>query len=76
MSNLTFVETIRTIFNGKPILKDIDNDQDFFDIGASSLTVVDMQMQIEKNLGFSVPTSTLMKNPTINGWANAYSEVA
>ena len=66
MSNLTFVETIRTIFNGKPILKDIDNDQDFFDIGASSLTVVDMQMQ----------TSTLMKNPTINGWANAYSEVA
>lgn len=70
-------EQIRNIitatFNEKPILKDIDADQDFFDVGASSLTVVDLQIQIEEVLKLAVQTSKLMAMPTLNGWIEAYT---
>ncbi|WJG11191.1 acyl carrier protein [Aliiglaciecola sp. LCG003] len=75
MKEKTFIDTIKSVFSQSAILKNIDLDQDFFDVGASSLTVVDMQLQLEKSLGIEVPTSTLMTNPTINGWASAYNQV-
>lgn len=62
------------IFRNKPIMKEINVDDDFFDLGASSLTVVDLQLDIESKLGVAVPTKTLMSQPTINGWVQAYSE--
>jgi acyl carrier protein len=64
---------ITKTFNDKPILKDIEADQDFFDLGASSLTVVDLQIQIEKLLDLAVETSKLMAMPTLNGWVEAYT---
>lgn len=67
-------KTITSIFNEKPILKGISITQDFFDLGASSLTIVDLQIQIEKVLGLVVQTSKLMTTPTLDGWVSAYVE--
>ncbi|MEM9523102.1 MAG: acyl carrier protein [Pseudomonadota bacterium] len=46
---------------------------DFFDSGISSLTVVNMQMEIENILNKKVETKELMKNPSIDGWVSVYS---
>jgi acyl carrier protein len=67
-------ERIVGLFDGKSILKGIAADQDFFDVGASSLTIVDLQLQVEELLGVSIPTSTLMSNPTIDAWVQLYSQ--
>lgn len=73
MSETQIRKIITSIFDEKPIFKDIEADQDFFDIGASSLTVVDLQIQIEEKLSIEVETSKLMAVPTINGWVAAYA---
>lgn len=65
---------IKEVFRSKPIMESIGDGDDFFDCGASSLTVVDLQLDIEEKLGITVPTSKLMKEPSINGWVAAYSE--
>ncbi len=67
-------QIIVDLFNKTPSLNGIDEEQDFFDIGASSLTIVDMQLQVEEALNVQVPTPVLMGNPTIKGWVSAYSE--
>ena len=72
MSDNDVRSTVTHFFDEKPILKGIDPDLDFFSIGASSLTVIDLQIQIEEALKLSVSTSTLMGNPTVNAWVNAY----
>ena len=66
--------TITDLFSSKPILKDIAADQDFFDVGASSLTIVDLQIQIEEALQVAVPTAQLMANPTLDAWVAAYAD--
>lgn len=73
MSNTEIHDSISSIFKEKPILADIESDTDFFDVGASSLTVVDLQIQIEQKLGIEVETSKLMATPTIDGWVAAYT---
>lgn len=67
-------QMIIDLFNNKPILRNIATDLDFFDVGASSLTIVDLQLQVESALGVSVPTSKLMANPTIDGWVSLYAQ--
>jgi D-alanine--poly(phosphoribitol) ligase subunit 2 len=52
------------------------DDEDFFGRGASSLTIVDLQLKIEDELGFKVPTSDLMLDPTIAGWSRIYRTAA
>lgn len=73
MSDSTIRNTIIEFFRSRPLLQDIAPHQDFFDVGASSLTIVDLQIQIEEALKVSVPTSVLMGNPTLDGWVAAYS---
>ena len=65
---------ITEMFRAKPIMESINENDDFFDLGASSLTVVDLQLDIESKLGVTVSTSELMKHPSINGWVAAYAE--
>ena len=65
-------ETILNIFNQKPLLKGMEENLEFFDAGLSSLTVVDLQIQVEKALSLKVETSILMGKPTINGWVDIY----
>ncbi|GAA80874.1 MULTISPECIES: acyl carrier protein [unclassified Pseudoalteromonas] len=72
MGEIKINEVIKGIFKEKPIFDGISQEQDFFDIGASSLTVVDLQIQIEDALNIEVPTSKLMENPTLKGWVASY----
>ena len=58
--------------NEKPLLKNIPHSADFFDLGASSLTIVDIQIQLENELGITVPTSKLMSSPTVDDWVKIY----
>lgn len=51
---------------------DLREDEDYFDRGASSLTIVELQLQIETELGLKVPTSDLMRDPSIAGWSRIY----
>ncbi|WP_444997361.1 acyl carrier protein [Aliikangiella sp. IMCC44359] len=76
MTEVNIREKIMNVLEQKPILKDIGSDQDFFDVGASSLTIVDMQMQLEEMLNLSVPTSKLMSNPTVDGWVSTYADAS
>ncbi|NIF39871.1 acyl carrier protein [Burkholderia sp. Tr-862] len=55
---------------------DLRGDEDFFDRGASSLTIVELQIQVENRLQVRVPTSKLMAAPTIDGWAGIYEAAA
>jgi acyl carrier protein len=73
MSETSIRKLITELFSQKPVLRGITADQDFFEIGASSLTVLDLQIQIEQALNVSVPTSELMSHPTIDGWVAAYA---
>lgn len=72
MSQTSIRELITELFSQKPMLRGIAADQDFFEVGASSLTIVDLQIQIEQALNVSVPTSELMRHPTLSGWVAAY----
>jgi D-alanine--poly(phosphoribitol) ligase subunit 2 len=74
MSDADVRAIVLGVIQSKTSLQDLSGDQDFFDAGVSSLTVIDMQLQIEEKLGVSVPTSHLMANPMINGWVLAYTE--
>jgi D-alanine--poly(phosphoribitol) ligase subunit 2 len=42
----------------------INLEDDFFDLGASSLTIVELQIQLENVLGLTAPTSSLMSSPS------------
>ncbi len=52
------------------------DDEDFFSRGASSLTIVDLQLKIEESLGCKVATSELMLDPSIAGWSRIYRAAA
>lgn len=73
---LNLKDVITNMVYEKPLLKDIEPDQDFFDAGASSLTIVDLQLQLEQAIGLKMPTGELMSNPTIDGWTQLYSEIS
>ena len=67
---------ILSSFREKEIMKNIEVEQDFFDLGVSSLTIVELQIVVEKELKLEVPTSTLMAAPTIGEWVTVYSDAA
>ena len=74
MSDADVRAIVLGVIQSKPSLQNLAGDQDFFDAGVSSLTVIDMQIQIEEKLSVTVPTSHLMANPTMDGWVAAYIE--
>ena len=74
MNQDEILNVIKAIFDAKPMLQGIDNDAVLFDLGVSSLTIVDLQFQVEDSLGIKVSTEMLMENPTIEGWAEAYAD--
>ena len=54
----------------------VPEEEDFFEHGASSLAVIQMQIRIEEALHVTVPTSELMAQPTINDWIRLYTRRA
>jgi acyl carrier protein len=55
---------------------DIDGDSDFFELGGDSLTVVSMCAHIENAVGFKLPPSVLMYQPTVAELAEALPSMA
>jgi len=53
-------------------LKDIGEDDRFFELGASSLTIIELQIAIEEASSY-YPTAQLMRFDTIKEWIAAYS---
>jgi acyl carrier protein len=66
-------ETIIGLFRQKRQMKNLGEDDTFFDLGVSSLTIIELQIGVEEALGITVPTSDLMRLGTIRGWIEAYS---
>jgi acyl carrier protein len=54
-------------------MKDLGMNDSYFDLGVSSLTIIDLQLGVEGELGITVPTSELMRLQTMAGWIEAYS---
>ncbi|MBL8300781.1 MAG: acyl carrier protein [Rhodanobacteraceae bacterium] len=64
---------IVSLFKEKESFKDIGLDEDYFDLGVSSLTIVGLQIQVEEQLGVNLSTRDLMLLSTINQWVQAYT---
>ena len=73
MSNNNIKNTILSQFRQKEIMKDIAEDQDFYELGVSSLSIVELQILVEKALNLEIETSKLMAAPTIAQWVQIYS---
>jgi len=65
-------ELILSKFREKEIMKDLSEEEDFFDLGVSSLTIVELQIVVEKELKLSVSTSELMAAATVKEWAEIF----
>ena len=65
-------ETIIRLFRQKEQMKDMGLEDDFFELGVSSLTVIELQIGVERELGITVPTSELMRLHSIAGWIDTY----
>lgn len=76
MSKEHICNTILKFFRSKPILADIAEDEDFFDQGVSSLTVVELQILIEEELNIEIATAKLMTASTIKAWIELYCDQA
>lgn len=66
-------ETINRLFRQKSQMRDIGESDKFFDLGVSSLTIIELQIGIERELRITVPTGELMRLGTIKDWIGAYS---
>lgn len=71
--NEQIAATIKEVCQRQELLAGVAEDEDFFDHGASSLAVIQMQIRIEEALHVTVPTSDLMSQPTINDWIRLYT---
>lgn len=67
-------DTIVSLFREREILQHIGLDDDYFDQGVSSLTVIGLQIDVEKKLGVNIETRELMSLATINQWIDAYTK--
>lgn len=74
MSNEQIKDEVEQLIRSKDIFADIEATDDFFEQGASSLTVVNLQFEIEKKVGVEIETPKLLASPTIEGWSQLYSE--
>lgn len=54
----------------------INEDSDFFELGGDSLTVVSMCAHLEELVGFTLPPSILMYQPTVAELAEALPTIS
>lgn len=75
-TNERIAAIVREVCRREELLAGMPEDEDFFDHGASSLAVIQMQIRIEEALQVTVPTHDLMGKPTINDWITLYTHRA
>lgn len=66
-------ETVLGLIKQKKNMQGIGEDDNFFDLGVSSLTIIELQIAIEEALDVTIPTSQLMRMNTIRSWVEAYA---
>jgi len=76
MTPQSIKDMIVSLFKEKENFKSIGLDDDYFDLGVSSLTIVGLQVKVEEKLGVSLSTRDLMGLSTINQWVEAYTAKA
>ena len=69
-------DVIVSLFKEKENFKSIELDDDYFDLGVSSLTIVGLQVKVEERLGVSLSPRELMGLSTINQWVESYTAKA
>jgi len=67
-------DAIVTIFQARSALQNIGLEEDYFDQGVSSLTIVGLQIDVEQKLGVNLETRELMSFSTIQQWIDAYTQ--
>jgi acyl carrier protein len=65
---------ILSLFHAKNAFRDIGVNDDYFDRGVSSLTIIGLQIEVEERLGVVMDTTDLMGFSTINQWVDAYAD--
>src|SRR5262249_27091182 len=76
MTDIGIRETILELFRQREAMKELSEDDDFFDMGASSLTIVSLQISVEAAIHRTLPTSDLMRMSTMREWIEAYTSRA
>jgi len=76
MQKSEIFQIINNCFQEKEVMNGIAENENFFNRGVSSLTVVELQIVIEKLIKLTAQTSDLMRTPTIKGWADIYFAIA
>lgn len=71
-STTDILTTVRELVSSTLSGGSIRDDEDMFDAGATSLTIVDLQIRLEERLHLRTPTSRLLAAPTIQDWATIY----
>ena len=67
---------IRTTWAKALAVEEVGDHQDFFDLGATSITVIDVQYTIEEQTGLNISASALFERPTVDGWAQIISDLS
>jgi acyl carrier protein len=73
MTATDIAELVIALFRERESFKDVALDDDYFNLGVSSLTIVSLQIKVEERLGVSIATRDLMGLSTINEWVDAYT---
>jgi acyl carrier protein len=73
MTTTDIRELIISLFRERESFGYIAVDDDYFNLGVSSLTIVSLQIKVEERLGVSIPTRDLMGLSTINDWVDVYT---
>jgi D-alanine--poly(phosphoribitol) ligase subunit 2 len=73
MKRQDVMDVVLPLVREKDNFKNIGLDDDYFDSGVSSLTIIGLQIQVEEKLGVAIETRELMGFSTINHWIDAYT---
>lgn len=65
-------QTILELVKQKKVMQELGEDDNYFDLGVSSLSIIELQIGVEEALGVTILTSELMRLSTIRGWIDAY----
>jgi acyl carrier protein len=67
-------DLIVSLFQTKNALRHIGMEDNYFDLGVSSLTIIGLQLEVEEKLGVTLDTRELMSFANISQWIDAYAD--
>jgi len=72
----SFEEKVLAIWRRVLKLDHIDPTSNFFDVGGNSLRMIQLQSEVKRHFGKSIPVGVLFAHPTIRALASHLSETA